>query len=394
MEYKEDKIVEEIIESLQNYELPYEEGAWESFREKHEKKEGFSQRPLRPWNVLWKLTAVAAMIALLLVYSPWFYSGNSKKSVKEKLVKTVLVPNKRNLQIGKRIKKEKPKREESGLFKETDILIEGDNKENSRAENQKDDYSALATIEEKDLDKVPEKLLSDTNNSVQLNATPDVPLERIASLSNKENVSHVPNENRWKFGIEIASSFSSDRMNFGGGVFTELKISNKISLGMGVAFTKIGASNDLGPIGVSSSTRKVGVESAMQAIDIPLSIVYQVNESFYASLGISSFTVLNENKTYQYETDIVSESFVTDPKTGLASTEYSVVTKEFSEPSKESHLKGNSNLGYLNFSVGKKQNFYGESQLLFEPFLKIPLGNLSNEEVKLMNAGLKLKLIF
>lgn len=182
-------------------------------------------------------------------------------------------------------------------------------------------------------------------------------------------------------------------MNFGAGLLTEFKISDKLSLATGIAYTKIDASNAMEPIAVSSSTRKVGMESSMQALDIPFSIVYQMNDGLYASIGISSFTVLTENKAYHYEMNVVTEQKAINPMTGAEFTEYTVVTKEFSEPTKDTDFKGHNNLGYLNFSVGKKQKLFGETQLIFEPFMKVPLGSLSNEDIKLMNTGLRLKLM-
>jgi len=222
------------------------------------------------------------------------------------------------------------------------------------------------------------------------------PFENIDEVLLSENlkINRAIDDDNWKFGIELSSSFISDKMNYGGGVFAERKLSDKISLTSGVAFTKINAANEIGPVGISSSTRKVGVEASMQALDIPLSIVYQVNDDFYASMGVSLLTVLDGNKSYQYETDVVSTSLVKDPKTGVESTVYSTVTRQYTEPVQELDSKGNDNIGYLNLSIGRKQNFYGKTKLLLEPFLKLPISKLSDEEVKLMNAGLKIKVMF
>lgn len=273
--------------------------------------------------------------------------------------------------------------------------------------NSKTNFSPLILNEEEvyeEIKEVPPVLAEKVDKKALLNdwvrpiAKPSTikknSFDALALLPPSHGNTNLLSESKWKFGVELSSSLISDNTNFGAGLLTEFKVSDKLSFSTGITYTKIDISNAIEPIGISSSTRKVGVESSMQALDIPLSVVYQVNEGLYASIGVSSFTVLTENKAYQYEMDMVTEQTMINPDTGAESIEYTVVTKEFSEPTKDTDFKGHNNLGYLNFSVGKKQKLFGETQLIFEPFLKVPLGSLSNEDVKLMNTGLKLKLMF
>jgi hypothetical protein len=110
------------------------------------------------------------------------------------------------------------------------------------------------------------------------------------------------------------------------------------------------------------------MESSMQALDIPLSVICQVNDGLYASLGVSSFAVLTENKAYQYEMDVLTEKKAINPMTDAEFTEYIVATKEFSEPVKDTDFKGHNNLGYLNFSVAKGKSFSGKRNLFLDLF--------------------------
>lgn len=404
MENKRDRIVEEIRESLINYELPYEEGAWERFREKQYDAELVPVRKIKdvPFIPIGRIMTVAAsLIFIISIVSVFraYYSDSQSRVAKIDCVDL-----------------EKEKRQELVLSRGQDERTNEQLKPNSIVrfrENQivNAKISNDLKVEEKNINIVslpePKEPVQKDKEQVILteNRKPSSDIKDVKSLNPFENIDEVLlsenlkinraiDDDNWKFGIELSSSFISDKMNYGGGVFAERKLSDKISLTSGVAFTKINAANEIGPVGISSSTRKVGVEASMQALDIPLSIVYQVNDGFYASMGVSLLTVLDGNKSYQYETDVVSTSLIKDPKTGVESTVYSTVTRQYTEPVQELDSKGNDNIGYLNLSIGRKQNFYGKTKLLLEPFLKLPISKLSDEEVKLMNAGLKIKVMF
>ena len=407
MENKRDRIVEEIRESLINYELPYEEGAWERFREKQYDAELVPVRKIKdvPFIPIGRIMTVAAslifIISIVSVFRAYYSDSQSRVA---KVIKIDSV----NL--------EREKRQELVLSRGQDERTNEQVKPNSIVRTRENQIVNAKInndlkVEEKNINIVslpePKEPVQEDKKQVILteNRKPSSDIKDVKSLNPFENIDEVLlsenlkinraiDDDNWKFGIELSSSFISDKMNYGGGVFAERKLSDKISLTSGVAFTKINAANEIGPVGISSSTRKVGVEASMQALDIPLSIVYQVNDGFYASMGVSLLTVLDGNKSYQYETDVVSTSLVKDPKTGVESTVYSTVTRQYTEPVQELDSKGNDNIGYLNLSIGRKQNFYGKTKLLLEPFLKLPISKLSDEEVKLMNAGLKIKVMF
>lgn len=388
MGQEDEKLIEEIRDFLINHEEPYEEGNWEIFREKYKKEEPTGiNKDIYPFGRIWKYTSVAAAIIFMMLMFPLYKAqlGDKEPEMVENFPVSKI--EKQNIVAGdidrQNIKKENKQNDKADLSPLTD-------KDISYEEIKETPPVLVKSLDKKELVKdwerpMPDKRITDKKN--QFDGLALLPLSH-------GNTDLLP-ESKWKFGVELSSSLISDNINFGAGLLTEFKISDKFSLATGIAYTKIDASNAMQPIAVSSSTRKVGMESSMQALDIPLSVIYQVNDRLYASIGISSLTVLTENKAYHYEMDVVTEQKAINPMTGTEFTEYIVVTKEFSEPTKDTDFKGhNNNLGYLNFSVGKKQKLFGETQLIFEPFLKVPLGSLSNEDFKLMNTGLKLKLMF
>ncbi len=409
MENKRDRIVEEIRQSLINYELPYEEGAWERFREKQHDAELIAVRKIKdtPFIPIGRIMTVAAslifIISIVSVFRAYYLDNQLKVAKVVSIDSDNIEKGKRQELVSTRDQDERSNGEEEP---NRTVRISDNQIVNARISND-------LKVEEKNINIVslpePKEPVQEDKEQVVLteNRKPNSDIKDVKPLNPFENLDEIllsenvkikngaiDNDENWKFGVELSSSFISDKMNYGGGVFAERKLSDKISLTSGVVFTKINAANEIGPVGISSSTRKVGVEASMKALDIPLSIVYQVNDGFYASMGVSLLTVLDENKSYQYETDVVSTSLVKDPKTGVESTVYSTVTRQYTEPVQELDSKGNDNIGYLNLSIGKKQNFYGKTKLLLEPFLKLPISKLSDEEVKLMNAGLKIKVMF
>lgn len=386
MGQEDEKLIEEIRDFLINHEEPYEEGNWEIFCEKYKKEEPTRiKKDIYSLGRIWKYTSVAAAIIFMMLMFPLFRVQLGDKE--PEMVKNFPVSKieKQNIVAGdndrQNIKKESKQNDKADLFPLTDkdISYEG--------------IKETPPVLVKSLDK--KELLNEWERPITKPITiKKNSFDALALLPPSHGNTDLLSESKWKFGVELSSSLISDNTNFGAGLLTEFKISDKLSFSTGITYTKIDASNAIEPIGISSSTRKIGVESSMQALDIPLSVIYQVNKGLYASIGVSSFTVLTENKAYQYEMDMVTEQTTINPDTGAEYIEYTVVTKEFSETTKDTDFKGHNNLGYLNFSVGKKQKLFGKTQLIFEPFLKVPLGSLSNEDVKLMNTGLKIKLMF
>src|SRR5699024_9268042 len=388
MEQEDKRITEEIRNLLINHEEPYEEGNWEIFCEKYKREELTEvKKSVYPLTMIWKYTAVAAAIIFMMVMFPLFNAQVEDGNKDLEITNNSLVPRiekgnilSENIDATTSKKEDKP----NGKTNFSPLIL------NEADEETKEVPPVLVkNIDEKELVNDWEKLIPDKRITDKKNTA-----DGLALLPLSHGNTDLLSESKWKFGVELSSSLISDNTNFGAGLLTEFKVSDKLSFSTGITYTKIDASNAIEPIGISSSTRKVGVESSMQALDIPLSVIYQVNEGLYASIGVSSFTVLTENKAYQYEMDMVTEQTTINPDTGAEFIEYTVVTKEFSEPTKDTDFKGHSNLGYINFSIGKKQKLFGETKLIFEPFLKIPFGSVSNEDVKLMNTGLKLKLMF
>jgi hypothetical protein len=206
---------------------------------------------------------------------------------------------------------------------------------------------------------------------------------------------------KWDFGLAFAPSITSTSMNIGGGLTTAYRLSDKFSLSSGVSLLQLQSAIDVPPTAQSkmavsalSSKELLAVDANIRAIDIPLAIVYNINKNFYTSAGLSYFNVISEKRSNTYQQASASVQSSADPTTGFASEVRTVVSQTLSEPAQETQLKGNSYLGFFNFSIGRKQNIFNKYNVLIEPFIKIPMGKLSAEDLKLTNSGLKFQFSF
>jgi len=392
MGQEEEKIIKEIKDFFSDHQERYEEGTWEEFRIKYEKRYKSRVKFLHPLSIKWK--AVAAAAVLLVVLMQYFRGDVSERT---ETINTETVEE----NFGGR------------KTPQTGLLDDGSSK------TERELVDMLPTMDGKSMpnyleaEHTAQPIIADIKNQEMAHEDKDTAIKKAVApnllegdrgdfrLMDDSAAAPLPaiagnewSNNKWKFGLELSTSVISEKLNFAAGAVAEFRLTNRISLSAGVTYAKIDAANALTPIEVSSSIRKTGVESTIEALDIPLSIIYHVNEALYASVGLSSFAVLDERKSFLYETEIVSEHVNINLETGEESISYVHTTQEYSQPTLENDFRPYTNMGYLNFSVGRRQNLYNGADLLFEPFLKVPLTDLSKGDIKMTNGGIKLKIMF
>src|SRR5690606_26502906 len=177
----------------------------------------------------------------------------------------------------------------------------------------------------------------------------------IASIDQQEQPKTA--SGRWKFGVEVNSSFTTDKPNVAVGILTQFAVSEKLKLSTGLTYSRLSAIYDTDPVQLSYDTKMIGGESTIKAIDIPLTVVYEPTDGWYASVGVSALAVLDEDKIYRMESEVLRENVVTDPTSGASVSVFEVIKSEYSEKSMDTDFKGRSNLSYLNLSIGRQQRF-------------------------------------
>jgi hypothetical protein len=209
------------------------------------------------------------------------------------------------------------------------------------------------------------------------------------------------NGSKWNFGVGVIPAVSGSNLNFGAGLTTAYRISDKFSLSSGISVMQMESARDIPASGNNMVSLRMipdkqllAVDATIKAIDIPLGLIYKVNNHFYTSAGVSFFNVISDQRSNTFAQTSQVSKMTMNPETGFVSSYSAVENKEVAEPTPESPLKGNSYLGFFNFSIGRQQHIFNRYIIQVEPFVKVPLGKLSNEDLKLTNSGIKLQVLF
>lgn len=381
MDSEENRLIEEIKAGLSNFEIPYEEGNWENFQKTYGgqlNRIGRKRRKM-PAVVLWRyIAATAAVLIGVLVYVQWPRLEKDRIQ-REPITEQASIPS------GNEELNPIPAVEDSGLQPAP---------VRQAPANARPVQSVLTSIHRVKSTPPVTKL----NEEVP---APSGPAPTIPEKSVEEATARIeppeeyePASGRWKFGIELNSTLTTDRPGIAAGILTQFEVSDQIKLAAGLTYSRIAASHDIDPVQLSYDTRMVGGESVIRAIDIPLTLVYEPTDGWFASVGVSALAVLDEDKSYRMESEVLQETVMIDRESGASVAVFEVVTDQYSRPGVDTDFEGRSNLGYLNLSIGRKQRLNKRADLLFEPFIKIPMGGLQRRDVNMLTSGLKIKVLF
>ncbi|GGG96127.1 hypothetical protein GCM10007415_34160 [Parapedobacter pyrenivorans] len=382
MDSEERKLINEIRDGLYDFEIPYEDGNWEKFKKLYEERTPEGHRTRRKTLIIrLKYISAAALIGAL-VNMPW--NDTEKVGMKQDRIFEQAGADTKEKEITLQ------------LLNNRDTLVAPPSaghpigltpKIASLTEPRLRDH---VVIEPNASETVPPPISS---TIMEDKATyPSWQKEPIATLESQGG--YTPASGRWKFGLEVNSSLTTNRPNVAAGILAQFEVAQKIKLSTGLTYSRISAIHDTDPVQLSYDTKMVGTKSLIKAIDIPLSIVYEPTDGWYASVGVSALAVLDEDKFYRMESEVLQENVMMDPESGASISVFEVVKNEYSERSTDTDFEGRSNLRYLNLSIGRKQRFNKNTDLLFEPFIKIPMGGLQRGDVNLLNSGIKVKVLF
>lgn len=232
------------------------------------------------------------------------------------------------------------------------------------------------------------------NNEVRKNDNP----ERTAKLVNKK-------ADKWEMGVMVAPSFgNTKKLNMGYGVSMGYNLSDKLSLNSGIAYNEMAATKGAGgppamanPSAASAFASDAksleSSETRVVGIDIPLELKYHLSKNFYANVGVSAFAVLNQKQ----DNTFIQGKVVARAENNLSGDQelktYFVnqrVTEKVSDP----EVKENRYLGFYNFSLGFKQKVSKNKSIAIEPFMKVPMKDITSENLRLMGTGVRLKFDF
>jgi len=432
-----EELIAHIRESLKTHQEPYKLGAWEKFNEKQESKR-------TPIFWISRLGGVAAVLALCI--SLLLFNNNDAQKLEDKVVKT----NPSNVTQGETatngVDKETTDKEialESEIVGDKAVVVASSFKNSAKRFNEE------AIINSNSIDINGQSITNNTqvatnvapNKQVTPNETIDKPIEQqiaaVAEPKTKTSIEEfLANETRngeknpekfakstkskWALSLMVAPSFGNSKdLNMGYGVSMGYNFSDKLSLITGISYNQMTASKDF-PTTVGMSSILLGnnrslaeISQKVSGLDIPLELKYSFNKSIYANVGVSAFAVLGQsrNNTFIQEVVIKGTANNTTSSTGGAAgasgpstndasaskgqfaNSYIVNQKTVEKAALEDQNSVNY-LGFYNFSVGFKRKVLKNHFLAIEPFVKLPIRQVTQDNLNLLGTGVRLKVDF
>ena len=222
----------------------------------------------------------------------------------------------------------------------------------------------------------------------------------------------------FKLGVVVSSLVNyskkgekDSQMNVGGGILSEISLGKRLSVTSGVLLTrqslemskpanlpKFATTQNLGSGQVFANNfqeQSRSVRMQFVGLDIPVNLQYHLgknlNQGLYVSVGLSSMAYLQEDYTHTTRETIQRQVYKP------ASNQPSTVETYVSETNLKSNPESLSRFDFarmLNVSMGMKYMVARNMQILIEPYLKYPLGTLTNEELRFGSAGVNLRCSF
>lgn len=446
-EPKED-FLEQIKQVLLNHEEPYDEGAWERFRMKDTKR-------LKPVFPVWKWAAAAAVVAGIAFL--WIFNTspvktknaqnhvvvNTQKNTEvnnDSINKQDTVAAKQIIPIlpnyeHKNIVKERTNNTQNNQFIKPDIIAApvNNNKQEVIIAQQTPQQPAPNNTVPK-ADSQPVKPFYE--NKIVIN---DAPVATKPADAGRQTATtpviaaakHADNTvfKKWQSSFYVSPTFGDLGVNMGYGYSIGYAVNNKIKISSGIAHTKVSASKSFGdaPFGPSGTSAIApsdvntfaarsfapvvtqylqSVEATMSGIDIPLEVNYNFSKKIYATGGISGLIVINDNtkKTIMSNSN---ERFVVKSSDGKIKED---LIQSVSSPAYNTanDAAGSNNnfpvtdgagehipfLGFYNLSFGFKQKVSDKNAVSVEPFIKVPMKNVTQQKLNYTGVGVRLKFDF
>jgi hypothetical protein len=288
------------------------------------------------------------------------------------------------------------------------------------------------------------------NTTTITNNPPPYKTEEKQLVMNAPKLTDKPRKeknSKWQPSLYVSPLLGDLGIDMGYGVALGYAINDKIKISSGVAYSKLSASRNYGsgpvgammasapvnnlegskgPAGPGGATGAAGangsslsldskglltsaynvvagqqtnllqqVDGSLSGIDIPVEINYNISKKLYASAGVSGLVVINDNKKYTY-VDNRNVKVSVETSRGNLKEDKSVLFSEQSTTNQplQAPKENIPFLGFYNISVGYRQKINGKSGVALEPFLKVPMKNVTQENLKYMGTGIRLKFDF
>ncbi len=428
--------IQNLAKKLREHSLPYKEGAWEQFEAK-------VQRAKKPM-VIWPYFATAAV--LLIAFSLFFLPEQkqdllpvlSRKSTDinrsqalaenvEKLKKmnnSPSVTDENERDYGKNDDKLSDGKEFLAFQSKKGSSILSFEKNDQRQQHvvtivavQQPAASVFEVDENTAINKAEASSESTTLALVDNKTTlPTItekraPLDALAELLRTDVSEQYVNQNlekKWTFGVDFSPNVgSNNQVNMGGGFALSYAVSSKVSISSGISYLQVGAERDpfanggqlesdfpadrvLALAGKEKIKTLNKSNTSLGGLDIPLNVNYQLSKRVHASAGVSVFNVFTERNLNSYHNQ---EATIVYSGNEFKRPEPVVRSFYSQEVPSEKNYEGNLN-GFINFSLGYSIPLSEKVGVSLEPYVKIPMGSVNENQFNLNNGGLRISTRF
>jgi hypothetical protein len=381
-----EELIDHIKNQLADFDQGYTEGAWESFRDKNERRKKLA---------LWVRIAGAAailLIAIILLPSKLSKDQNliykeiitSKKSEGRHILSTVIAPLK-----------------QQNLRHQHVAYHVGQTYDNIPVKT----HNPIAIINpvlvsDTGTNAVNDNIARVPNNKTKAPQTdkPKTMDDLFASENNKPT--HLtqgnPNSPKWGFGFSVGQAMDNrSKNNLYVGTHISYQINSRLALASGVAFNQLGGykSVKLSESSVRSGKFLSGAVAGLYGIEVPLELQYKTGSKVYARAGVSAFTVISQKQTLAYTEQTVSVSNYID-ENGNEKSE-TITTKAVStEAVPQAKLQQHTFIALYNFAVGYQFKITNRNALALEPYVKLPATGFSEQKLNLVQGGMRIKFDF
>ena len=421
-----EELIAHIKHSLKTHEEFYQAGAWEKFNTQQQDKK-------RPIFWLVRLSAAAAILAIC--FSLIWFTTNAPKNEQVAKVDTPKdfqsnnettstdVPRLASKQLASQSPKSKNSSKElapltrtndSAFSQETilaknqvavnnEVIIASATAEvNTNGNTQAEKQEVIAMVDEKPTANTLAFLDSESQKN-------EVKQDKLAVNKKLK---------KWDMGLLLAPSFGNTReLNLGYGLSMSYNFSDRLSLTSGIAYNKMSTSKNL-PTKIGMSPILMGnvrnlemISEEVTGIDIPLELKYNINKNVYANLGVSGLAVINQSRNNTFVEEVVVKrtvnatssiggaagssggigSDVLESQKGQFANSY-IVNQRTTE--RASAMEDVNYIGFYNFSIGYTKKVYKHHALSIEPFVKLPIRMVTQDNLRLTSTGVRLRVGF
>lgn len=432
---KDEELIAHIKQSLKTHEEVYQLGAWEKFNERQQTKK-------RPIFWLTRLSGAAAILAIC--FSLIWY--NTKSPQNEQLANQKVVKDNSSPQdqspLADNHNLESPSLAKSSAVANSSVASERLSATAINANHVNSAMPSEATLAQQKESEATAQVITNTPAVAAVvtpNATvsPQINSEQVianAEVKPKTDINDflagesqkndgkidklaVNKKQKWDLGFMLAPSFGNSReLNVGYGLSMAYNFSDRLSLSSGIAYNKMNASKNL-PTTIGSSSILLGNTKSLEMIseeviglDIPLELKYNINKNMYANVGVSGFAVLNQSRRNTFvETVVIKNNVTSSGGTGANGASSStdglneskgqfansyLVNQRTTELASGAAIEDLNYIGFYNLSFGYTKKVYKNHALAIEPFVKLPIKGVTQDNLRLVGTGVRLKVGF